>query len=83
MLKNKKESTCNAGDMDLIPGVGRSLWEGNGNPLQCPFLENSMDRATWQATVDGVAKSWTCLSNWHIPGRETGDLTFKSSAVSL
>ena len=69
--------------MDLIPGVGRSLWEGNGNPLQCPFLENSMDRATWQATVDGVAKSWTCLSNWHIPGRETGDLTFKSSAVSL
>ena len=39
-----KESTCSAGDLGLIPGSGRSPGEGNGNPLQYPCLENSMDR---------------------------------------
>jgi len=39
-----KASTCNAGDLGLIPGLGRSLGEGNGNPLQYSFLGNSMDR---------------------------------------
>ena len=39
-----KESVCNEADMDLIPELGRSLGEGNGNPLQYSFLENSMDR---------------------------------------
>ena len=39
-----KESACNAGDPSLIPGSGRSPGEGNGNPLQCSYLENSMDR---------------------------------------
>ena len=38
-----KESTCNAGDPDSIPGLGRSPGEGNGNPLQYSCLENSMD----------------------------------------
>ena len=47
---NGKESACNAGDLCLIPGLGRSLGEGNGNPLQCSCLENSMDREAWQAT---------------------------------
>ena len=52
------ESACNAGDLGLIPGSGRS-GEGNGNPLQCSCLENSMDRGAWRATVHGVAKSQT------------------------
>ena len=38
-----KESACNAGDPRLIPGLGRSLGEGNGNPLQYSYLENPMD----------------------------------------
>ena len=54
-----KESACNAGDPGSIPGWGRSPGEGNGNPLQYFCLENSMDRATWQATVQRVAKSRT------------------------
>ena len=39
-----KESACSAGDLGLIPGLGRSPGEGNGNPLQYSCLENSMDR---------------------------------------
>ena len=54
-----KESACKAGDMGLIPGLGRPPGEGNGNPLQYSCLENSMDRGAWQAIVHGVAKSWT------------------------
>ena len=50
-----KESACQAGDVDLIPGSERSLGEGNGNPLQYSCLENSMDRGAWQATVHRVA----------------------------
>ena len=46
-----------------IPGSGRSPGEGNGNPLQCSYLENSTDRGTWQATVHGVAKNRTQLSD--------------------
>ena len=58
-----KESTYNAGDLGLIPGSGRSPGEGNGNPLQYSCLENSRDRGAWRATVHGVAKSRTRLSN--------------------
>ena len=54
---NDKESACNAGDLDLIPGSGRVPGEGNGYPLQYSCLENSMDRGDWQVTVHGVAKS--------------------------
>ena len=43
----------------LIPGLGRSPGEGNGNPLHYSYLENSMDRGAWQAIVHGVAKSQT------------------------
>ena len=60
---DSKVSTCNAGDLSLIPGLGRSLGEGNGNPLQYSRLGNSTDRGDWQATVLGVAKSLTRLSN--------------------
>ena len=56
---NHKESACNAGDLDSIPGSGRSPGEGHGNPLQHSCLENPMDRGAWWATVHGVAKSWT------------------------
>ena len=48
--------TANAGDTGSIPRLGRSPGEGNGNPLQCSWLGNPMDRTTWQATVHGVAK---------------------------
>ena len=60
---DSKESVCNAGDTDLIPGLGRSPGVGNGNPLQYSCLENSMDREAWRATVHGVAKSRTRLSD--------------------
>ena len=58
-----KESACNAGDLGLIAGSGRSPGEGNGNPFQYSCLENSMDREAWQTTVHGVVKSQTWLSN--------------------
>ena len=51
-----KESACNAGDPGSIPASGRSLGEGNGNPLQYSYLENPMNRGAWQATVHGVAR---------------------------
>ena len=59
-----KESACSAGDPGSIPGSGRSPGEGNGNPLQYPCLENPTDRGAWQATVHGVAKNWTRLSDF-------------------
>ena len=58
-----KASACNAGDLGSIPGSGSSPGGGNGNPLQYSCLENRMDRGAWWATVHGVAKSWTRLSD--------------------
>ena len=58
-----KESACSAGDLCLIPGLGRFPGEGNGNLLQYPCLENLMERGAWWAAVHGVAKSWARLSN--------------------
>ena len=55
-----KESTCNAGDLGSIPGLGRCPGEGKGYPLQCFGLENAMD-----CTVHGITKSWTQLSDFH------------------
>ena len=60
-----KESDCNLGDLGSIPGLGRSPGEGNGYPFQYSCLENSMDRGAWRATIHGVTKSWTPLSNEH------------------
>ena len=57
------ESACNAGDLGLIPGSGKSSGEGNGNPLQHSCLESSRDRGAWWATVRGVTKSRTQLSD--------------------
>ena len=59
-----KASTCHAGEPGSIPGSGRSPGEGNGNPLQYFCLENSMDGRAWWATVHGVAKSRTRLSDF-------------------
>ena len=58
-----KASACNAGDLGLITGSGRSPGEVNGNPLQYSCLENPMDEGAWWATVHGVAKSQTRLSD--------------------
>ena len=52
-----KESVCNAGYLDLIPGLGRSPRERKGYPLQCSCLESSLDQGAWQNIVHGVAES--------------------------
>ena len=62
--KEKNNPPAKAGDIrdsNSIPGLGRSLGGGHGNPLQYSCLENSMGRGAWQATVHGVAKSRTGL----------------------
>ena len=51
------------GDTGFIPRSGRSPGEGKGNPLQYSCLGNPMDRGAWWATVQGVTKRWTQLSN--------------------
>ena len=56
---DSKESACNAGDLDSIPGLGRPPGEGNGNPLQYSCLENSMDRGSWWVAIHVVTKSQT------------------------
>ena len=63
MVKNPP-APANAGDIrdkGSVSGLGRSPGEGHGNPLQYSCLGNPMDRGAWQATVHGVAKSWTQL----------------------
>ena len=60
-----KESSCNAGDLGCIPGLGRFPREGNGFPLRYSGLKNSTDRGAWQATIHGMANSWTQLSHFH------------------
>ena len=55
-----KESACNVGDtgdLGLIPGLGRSPAEGNGNPFQCSCLKSPMDSGAWWATVHGIRRS--------------------------
>ena len=64
---SSKESACDAGvtgGMCLIPGSERSFGGGHGNPLQYSCLENAMDGGAWWATVHGVAKSRTRLSDF-------------------
>ena len=57
-----KESACQCKRHGFNPWVGKMLWRRKWQPLQYSCLENSMDREVWQATVRGVAKSWTQLS---------------------
>ena len=61
---DSKTSAYNAGDPGSIPGLGRSPGEENGNPLQYSCLENLINGGTWQATVHGVTKSQTRLSDF-------------------
>ena len=61
---DSKASAYSAGDPGLIPRSGRSSGEGNGTPFQYSCLENPVDGGAWQATVHGVAKSRTRLSNF-------------------
>ena len=60
---DSKESACNEGDSGSIPGSGRSLREGNGNPVQYSCQENPVDKGPWQASVHGVVESQTWLSD--------------------
>ena len=72
---DSKASARNVGDPGSIPGSVRSPGEGNGNPLQYSCLENSMDGGAWWATVHGVTKSQSQLSNFsslHFPGGSAG-----------
>ena len=62
-----KESVCNAGDPGSVPGLGRSLGEGNGNPLQYSCLENPMDRGARQATVYGAVRTGHDLATTRLP----------------
>ena len=62
---DRKEFPCNAGDLGLSPGSGRSPGEGDGNPLQYSCLENPMDKGGWRASVHRVAKRQTGLSDYH------------------
>ena len=64
VVKNPPVTAGDTGNTGSIPGSGRSPGGGNGNPLQCSCLENSMDRAAWWATVHGDAKSRTRLSDF-------------------
>ena len=59
-----KESVCSAGDLSSVPGSARSSGEGNGNLFQYSCLENPTDGGVWWATVPGVAKSRTRLSDF-------------------
>ena len=62
-----KESACNVRDPGSIPGSGRSPGEGNGNSLNYSCLENPVDRGVWWATVHGIAKNQTQLSDLTLP----------------
>ena len=62
VVKNLPDNARDEGDVCLIPSSGRSPGIGNGNPLQCSCLENSMDRGVWQARVHGVTKIRSWLS---------------------
>ena len=65
-----KESACNAGNLGLIPGLGRSPGEGKGYQLQYSGLENPMDYV-----VRGVTKSWTRLSDFHFTSLQSQNIS--------
>ena len=62
-VKNPPVSGADARDVGSVPGLRRSSGEGTGNPLQYSCLEDPMDSGGWRATVNGIAKSWTRLSD--------------------
>ena len=78
-----KESTCNAGDLSSIPGLGRSPGGGHGNPLRYSCLENPMDRGAWQGS-QRVGHNWAtkhiiynmCCIYTYYKDKYTHSLTF-------
>ena len=64
VVKNLLANAGDIKDVGLIPGLGRSPGEGNGTPLQYSCLENPMEGGDWWATVHGVTKSQTRLSDF-------------------
>ena len=82
MVKNPLPA--NAGHANLIPGSGRSPGEGNGNPLQCSCLGNSMNRGAWWATVHGVTKGQDRMlltEQQHMISRDIVSLVMNSDGV--
>ena len=79
-----KQSTCKVGDLDPIPGWGRSPGEGNGNPLQYSCLKNPINRGAWQTIQSmGVPKSWTQLSDLQFQrGKRYSVLSLKAFDLS-
>ena len=77
-----KGSAYNMGDPGLIPGLGRSPGKEHGNPLEYSCLEKSMDRGAWQATVHGVTKSRTRLSDFTFSLTPACELTLKRADFS-
>ena len=63
MVKNLHSNAGDARDADSVPEMGRSPGRGSDNPLQYSCLENSMEKGAWRATVHGIVKSQTGLSN--------------------
>ena len=78
-----KESACNARQVDLIPGLGRSPEEGNGNPLQYPCLENPINRGAWLIQSMMWQKSWTQLSDNSHRKQITNDNLLYSTGSSI
>ena len=62
VVMNLPVNAGDAGDLSSIPGLERSSWRRNGNPLQYSCLKTSTDKGAWWAIVHGVTKSWTQLS---------------------
>ena len=65
MAEGVKDPPANAGDMGLIPGLGRSPGEGNGNPIHYSCLGNPMERGAWRATAHGATKVGHNLATEH------------------
>ena len=80
-----KESACSAGDMELIPGLGRSPGEGNGRPLQYSCLENPTDRGARWATVHGAHKrvGHNLVTKQQLPLNSRTQLKRRSSSSTL
>ena len=79
-----KDPLANVGDIrdvGLIPGLGRSPGEGNGNPSQYSCLKNPMERGAWWATVHRVAKSWTQLKGLNHHHKDTKQQNAASSML--
>ena len=68
VVKNLPANAGDTGDVSLIPGLGRSPGEENGNPFQYSWQENPMDREAWWATVHGVVKESDTTEQAHIAG---------------